>query len=282
MKTRIIFGMLLTALISTVGLTSCEKEGKKITGEKIYAITVASERRPGLYTSDGIDCISDVYAVKKNGETKWESLHTIKGFDYEPGYEYTVRIKETSYLDYSMDEPAWTEYSLDKLLSKEKKDSEGLPESLIPKEFYNDCGYMDESSMIYAIDADNAEVIEDELKGLTANDEGLRLYISPDGHWILLDAGKEFKGYGLVVGHDPMETIPDAYTPLMPEVKSATCKTLDFMKPGTTSEILSQYDLLISADGEWTWLFNDLTSYFQERFPAADINSVAVRYTLRQ
>ena len=39
-------------------------------------------------------------------------LPSISGFEYESGYEYILRISRTDYLDYSMGEPAWTEYAL--------------------------------------------------------------------------------------------------------------------------------------------------------------------------
>ncbi len=45
------------------------------------------------------------------------------------------RISETDYLDYTMATPAWTEYDLLEILSKEKKNSDGLPEHFIPEWF---------------------------------------------------------------------------------------------------------------------------------------------------
>ena len=42
-------------------------------------------------------------------------------------YEYKIKISETTFLDYSMGEPAWTEYELLETISKEKKVSEDLP-----------------------------------------------------------------------------------------------------------------------------------------------------------
>ena len=65
-------------------------------------------------------------------------LGSIKGFEYEPGYEYTLRISETNYLDHSMGDPAWTEYELLKLISKEEKTSDNVPNNFIPEWFYTE------------------------------------------------------------------------------------------------------------------------------------------------
>lgn len=45
----------------------------------------------------------------------------IDGFEFEKGYEYKIKVSETSYLDHSMGQPAWTEYDLLDVLSKEEK-----------------------------------------------------------------------------------------------------------------------------------------------------------------
>ena len=67
---------------------------------------------------------------------EWEAFgHSIGGFEYESGYEYRIRISESDYLDYTMATPAWTEYDLLEILSKEKKNSDGLPEHFIPEWF---------------------------------------------------------------------------------------------------------------------------------------------------
>ena len=82
---------------------------------------MASEKVPGLLFSSGDNHVSEVYAIMKEHSAEWEQLGEIKGFEYEPGYEYTIRISETNYLDHSMGEPAWTEHELMEVISKEKK-----------------------------------------------------------------------------------------------------------------------------------------------------------------
>lgn len=134
MRTKKLLGILLLFL-GTLSLISCgedDKEGKKVIGYKEYILTVASAKVPGVVISCGNTNLMDVYAVMKEQSTKWEPLGSIGGFEYEPGYEYRIRIGETSYLDDRMGEPAWTEYNLLEVISKEEKASEHLPQSFIP------------------------------------------------------------------------------------------------------------------------------------------------------
>lgn len=117
-------------------LVSClnENEGNKreVTGYEEYLLTVASEKVQGLAFSGGGNFVTDVYAVKREKSNEWEPFVYIGKFDYESGYEYQIRISQTNYLDYNMGDPAWSEYELLEILSKERKDSEGLPDSFIP------------------------------------------------------------------------------------------------------------------------------------------------------
>lgn len=113
---------------------SCNKETQdeaKIVGYKEYTMTVASEKLQGVI-GVGIYVLGDVYAVKKETSTKWEPFVCIHGFEYENSYEYVIKISETNYLDYRRGDPAWSEYKLIEVISKEKKDSEGLPIHFIP------------------------------------------------------------------------------------------------------------------------------------------------------
>lgn len=138
MKTRNLFGMLLL-LLCMIGFVSClnedNQEGRKVTGYEEYTVTVASTKLQGVLSSCGSSFLSDVYAVKKEDSQEWEQLSGVQDFDYEVGYEYKILISETNFLDYNMGEPAWTEYKLLKVLSKEKKDSEELPDNFIPDWF---------------------------------------------------------------------------------------------------------------------------------------------------
>lgn len=66
----------------------------------------------------------------------WSIYGSIAGFEYEKGYEYKIKVSETNYLNYSMDDPAWIERDLFEVISKDKKDSEDLSLHLIPATYY--------------------------------------------------------------------------------------------------------------------------------------------------
>lgn len=124
---------ILLLLIVAV-FASCSKDDQdeaKITGYKEYSMTIASQKLQGV-VGIGVYVLQDVYAVKKEASTKWEPFIGIQGFDYESGFEYVIKISETNYLDYRRGDPAWSEYKLIEVSSKEKKNSEGLPEHFIP------------------------------------------------------------------------------------------------------------------------------------------------------
>lgn len=134
----------LTILFALVfmAVTSCSNDGdlggRKVTDYKEYTLTVASKKLPGVVTSCGNSTLTDVYAVKNESQSKWQPLDYITKFDYEPGYEYQIRISKTSYLDYRMGDPSWTVYEMLEVLSKERKDSEDLPDDFIPDWFEDD------------------------------------------------------------------------------------------------------------------------------------------------
>ncbi len=124
-------------LASMLILNACnqKEEWPKILGQEEYELTVASQKLTGVVTSCGNSSKAELFAVKKGHDSKWTDLASISDFDYEAGNEYRILIQETHYLDERMGEPEWTTYQLLKVLSKEKKDSEGLPKDSIPDWF---------------------------------------------------------------------------------------------------------------------------------------------------
>lgn len=128
--------LLLFLVIALISCKKEEQEGEKIAGYKEYTMIVASQKLQGI-VGVGSYFLSEVYAVQDVGSQKWKPLVNIQGFDYENGYEYVIKISETNYLDYRRGDPAWTEYKLIEVISKEKKESEGLPEHFIPDWYTN-------------------------------------------------------------------------------------------------------------------------------------------------
>lgn len=115
---------MLMLFLCTFGLISCDdenEEGRKVTDYKELVLTVASKKVPGIL-GDGHSHLTEVYVVKEKPSDEWSAFGYIDGFEFEPGYEYRIRISRTSYLDYSMGQPAWDEQKLLEVISKDKKD----------------------------------------------------------------------------------------------------------------------------------------------------------------
>ena len=113
MRTKYLLGILIL-FFCTFNFISCnneDEEGRKITDYKEYVLTVASKKVPGV-VSNGHYYLTDVYAVKKDQSNDWVSFGYIMGFDFEEEYEYKIKISETTFLDHSMGDPAWTEHEL--------------------------------------------------------------------------------------------------------------------------------------------------------------------------
>ncbi|MDN3706765.1 DUF4377 domain-containing protein [Myroides ceti] len=65
--------------------------------------------------------------VKKGNATEWEYFYsTIEGFNYEPNYEYRIKVKEEKLANVPADASS-IKYSLVKQMSKTAKTSENLP-----------------------------------------------------------------------------------------------------------------------------------------------------------
>lgn len=108
--------------------TGCGKnENKK---DEIVTLTIASEKRMGYAGWTG--SLAPYYLAKNMEDDKWRFFCIyIEGFDYEEGYEYVVEIKvHEEPVDPTLADQELISYSLHKIISKEKKKSENLPEDL--------------------------------------------------------------------------------------------------------------------------------------------------------
>ena len=237
MKKHNYFTILLVAILTMAGLTACsddDEEGRKITGYKEYTLTVASVKLPGVITSSGSNVHADVYAVKNEQSTDWEAHGSIGKFEYEEGYEYQIRISETSYLDYNMGDPAWTEYELLEVIWKERKDSENLPPHFIPDWYFEQrCPYIN-PEFAYAIEADQKDEIENDLKTeATYKFGGLRCYIAFTGtrKWFLLDVDMHIVNQGFLIsrGKEPTE-FPESYKLHIRKVKFPDMESFILLK----------------------------------------------------
>lgn len=123
--------LLLLCIAALFGCNKSEEPGEQIIGYKEYSMIVASKKLQGV-VGVGSYFLSEVYAVNVLPAQKWQPLVALQDFDYEKGFEYVVKISETNYLDYRRGDPAWSVYKLLEVISKDKKDSEGLPEHFIP------------------------------------------------------------------------------------------------------------------------------------------------------
>lgn len=299
MKSRSFLVMMLMAVFTVIGVTSCnedDEEGRKVTDYKEYTLTVASVKLPGVLTSSGSNVLTDVYAVKTEQATDWEAHGRIGNFEYEEGYEYQIRISETSYLDYSMGDPAWTEYELLEVISKERKDSENLPPHFIPDWYFEQrCPYIN-PEFAYAIEADKKVDIENDLKtDATYKFGGLRCYIVFTGisKWFLLDADMHTIDKGtLITRNKDITEFPDTYKLLPPESKIAFNGEFNFVKGVDMEDSVMQYDAFISARNRSRdfapapqnvdiWLYKDLTAYYQNKYPEANVKAVVIRYTVK-
>lgn len=292
MKTKTFNLWMFALCLLTFCLQSCsddDDEGRKITSEKLYELTVASEKVPGVLVSDGSNLISEVYAVKKEGFSEWTCFGDILYFDYEEGYEYKIQIKETNYLDNQMGTPAWTEYQLLKVLSKEKKVSENLPEHFIPKWFYEKGQYIPEYRFI--VDADDLGLahVGRELE----RDQPLLatchvIFYQKGDKWLVIDSNDKLIGKG-TMKHEfvLINEFPDSYKLLPLGQIQGTMRWTFVDGPGSALN-MEPFDVFLALwqrtkalDVDKTpdpWLYRDVTDYFQKKYPNDGIKAVV--YTL--
>lgn len=113
------------SILCILSLDGCSKDR-----DKIETLIIASEQRLGL--SPGGGSVFPYYIARNSETDEWRYYCSyIEGFKYETGYEYVVEIKvHEDDLDPTLADQELRSYSLHKIISKEKKDSENLPENL--------------------------------------------------------------------------------------------------------------------------------------------------------
>lgn len=282
---------IIAAVFCTLCLTGCsseDSEGRKITDYREVILTVASNKVPGLL-QDGHSLISDVYAVKKGQADKWETYGYIAGFEYEKGYEYKIRVSETTYLDYSMGDPAWTERNMLGIISKDKKDSDGMPLHLIPKYHYE---HIPLPRYRYAVEADNNELIERDLMSnpILPADYRYTYYNSEKCmKWIgIQDESNAFGPYSIKQSSRKPEDMPDSYKLLPPDGRIVSSSEWSFLDEDGNGTGFSPFDIFFGYTDKSksagqspnaVFLYKDLTQHYQTKYPDAGVKTVVVSYT---
>lgn len=295
MKKQNYFTILLVAILTIAGLTACndnDEEGRKITGYKEYTLTVASVKLPGVLTSSGSNVLADVYAVKNEQSTDWEAHGRIGKFEYEEGYEYQIRISETSCLDYNMGDPAWTEYELLKVISKERKVSENLPPHFIRTGILSNVVRISILNLLMPLKPTKKMRLKMTLKPMQPiNSEACVVILLLQGtrKWFLLDVDMHIVNQGFLIsrGKEPTE-FPESYKLLPPESKVAGYGEFNFVTGDDIEDTVMQYDVFIYAQNRTPapqnveiWLYKDLTAYYQNKYPEANVKAVVIRYMVK-
>lgn len=280
---------LLTLFLGTFGFIGCsndDEDGRKVTDYKEIVLTVASKEIPGVL--DGHNYVSEVYAVKKNDADKWGAYGAIAGFEYEKDYEYKIKISETSYLDYSMNNPAWTERKLLEVISKDKKDSENLPLHFIPESYYQNIPLPQYS---YKVEAENKSLIKDDLEANSILPKDYH-YMLCRGHeglkWIGIQHESHVLGpYIVKTENKKPEEMPESYKILPPDGTVASGAEWTFLDESGNTTNHPSFDVFIVRPTKTkavdrtpyvVYFYKDLTRYYQGKFPAAGVNTVVISY----
>ena len=116
------FSLLLLAGLMLFATNSCSDDE-----ETVETLTVASEYGFMNYMYSGQRC----YLIKENGKGDWEPGFIEGGFPYESGNEYIIKVTKVIPDPHLMD--AITYYKYESIVSKVKKDSEGITPQMIYK-----------------------------------------------------------------------------------------------------------------------------------------------------
>lgn len=293
MRTKHLLGTLALLLysFSFIGCSNDdEEEGKKVTDYKELVLTVASKKIPGIIM-EGNSVVSELYAVKKEQADEWIAYGGIAGYEYEKGYEYKIKVSETTYLDYAMGDPAWTERDLLEVISKEQKESEGLPLHFIPDAYYKRIPLPEYR---YAVEAENKLLIEEDLKvnSILPKEYHYMLCNSIGGHMKLIGIQNESNIFGPHIikqtNKKPEET-PESYKLLPPDGTAISSREWTFLEESGNAATYPSFDMFIVKPTKTksidrtpyvVYLYKDLTKHYQDKYPEAGAKTVVVSYKL--
>ena len=275
----------LLVLMTCLSVSSClddDENERKIINQQEYELTIASKLVPGtVYGGCGNTYVSDVYAGKKGESNEWSAFGNIADFKYELGNEYRIQVEETTYEDHLMGEPVWTESRLQKILSKEAKNSVDVPEHLLPQQYYENEAFVPEYR--FAVEAEQKELIEKDLKETPPFMVGANVIVYGEGlsRWIALDKKGKMLGNGILkhvnVGSP---SVPDSYK-LLPLKSIQAYQHWTFMDDN--DNVIVAYDTFISTESisrmpapvsKTPWLYKDITDIYKAKFPDAGVKTV--------
>ena len=181
-----------------------------------------------------------------------------------------------------MGEPVWTKSRLLKVLSKEAKDSEDVPEHLLPKQYYENETFVPEYR--FAVEAEQKELIEKDLKETPPFMVGSNVIVYGKPafqRWIALDkAGKILGNGNLKHVNVGSPSVPDSYQ-LLPLKSIQAYQHWTFMDDN--DNVIVDYDTFISKESVTRtpapvsltpWFYKDVTDIYKAKYPNAGVKTV--------
>ena len=285
----------LSFLIGTSALGACSDDddlSQKILNQEEYQLTVASTKVPAVLDAGcGSTLLHDALAVKKNGATQWTAQGNISGFEAQPGTEYQIQVRETTFEDPQMGQRVWQEYDLVKVLSQETKASQDVPPHLIPKWYYEDGRYLPHYR--FAVDATDKSVIEKDLRDnhpLMVKNHCM-VYGEGLSNWIQLDMNGGFFDKGIIKreARKPAD-FPTSYQ-ILPVKNVRSMQRWTFQTVESSSRLSETYDVFIAraatagrdydATPYHVFLYRDVTKEYQQKYPDAGVKAVVYSLELK-
>lgn len=291
MKTRYFWGVLalLLCAFNFIGCSNDDEEGRKVINYKELVLTVASKKVPGVIM-EGNNSVYELYAVKKEQADEWIAYGDIAGFAHEKGYEYKIKVSETTYLDYAMGDPAWTERDLLEIISKVQKESEGLPQHFIPEAYYKNIPLPEYR---YAVEAENKSLIEEDLRANSILPTKYHYMLCHSGEgflkWIgIQDEKHAFGPYIVKKIRKKPEEMPESYKLLPPDRRMISTMEWTLLDESGNTTDYPPFDVFMGYSSKnrsampacnMLCFYKDLTQYYQDKYPEAKVEAVVISYT---
>lgn len=204
--------------------------------------------------------------IKDSNEKLRILPNQIEGFEYQSGYEYKLRVRITPFNNPSSN-GSTERYELIEIISQNK---------IVP--LFN-------IQLMYAVDAEQKDIIENDLKNNSSFFVGGSYLFNYElTAWTLLDANNVPIESGTLQrkSNFPLETpLPASYQLLQPDEQIATYAIWFFSSISRSEQIVHPYDVIITLmpgggrDPYYRlWFYEDLTNYYKTKFPNAGVKGV--------